>query len=275
MKNILLVLLLLTSSLAYADRSAVKDFFLEVAKGKIPRHSKVSIRGHNDTVGAVFETIWNQGGVYPFPTSALAMTIVSTSILDDGSPAGTGAQTVDVNCLDISYDVIATQTITLDGTTPVAIPTSCFRVNSSIVLAVGSLATNFGTITIENGGTVYGIIEAGDGISRSAFYTVPNNMYISVQTSTLDVDANKSIALKMFLTLEDTGRRIMPFQYHVTSIGQSTPLISSSLIPPKTDIDFRAAITSGSGEVDVNVDMILMDAGAVTSGAFQQVWGGL
>lgn len=150
------------------------DFMLEVAKGNVPGHSHINKFGHNAAVAITGEDVWAGGGTYNFyPTSAVACTIVSDSVNDDGSPVGTGARTVEVYGLDSNWD-LQQETVTIDGTTSVNLANSYIRLYRAEVLTAGSVGTNDGNITIAGGGNTGAYIAAGDGQTQQAIYTIPN-----------------------------------------------------------------------------------------------------
>lgn len=139
---------------------------------------RMAVLGNNPDVdtGSVPETVWPGGGLYPWMTGATSLEVVSTSVQD--SPTGTGISAISVTLLNTSY-VASNVAISLNGTTPVAISGSWFRINGGLTTAKGSgapatRATNAGDILIRDagGGTVRGIIPAGKGITRQAVFTV-------------------------------------------------------------------------------------------------------
>lgn len=72
--------------------------------------------------------------------------------------------------------------MTLNGLTPVAIPTSLFRINSALISSAGSGKTNAGNLTIRDsgGGTTRSMIPAGYGMTRKAIYTVPAGYTLTI-----------------------------------------------------------------------------------------------
>lgn len=121
------------------------------------------------------EDVWVTGGLYPFQSSDIALEIVSLSA-DDDKDAGTGAQSVTIQGLDAA-GLMQTETVQLEGLTPVAIPGTWLRVFRASCVAAGSGGVNAGNIIIRasGGGTTYATINAGDGQTTMAIYTVPSN----------------------------------------------------------------------------------------------------
>ena len=77
------------------------DFFLAVAKGDFTGYSKISKFGRNPGVkSADYESIWDGSNLYPWPTAAETLSVVSDDA--DDTSAGTGARTVEIEGLDSS-----------------------------------------------------------------------------------------------------------------------------------------------------------------------------
>lgn len=144
------------------------------------------------------EDIWPLGGVYPFLSVATALEILSDNAND--TSAGTGARTITINGLDGNYDEVI-QTVTLNGLTPVSIPTALLRVNNVILMSAGSTEVNQGNITVRDVATsvARAYVQAGAGISRSSIYTVPNGytLIINSMVFTINRAANTNDAMEV------------------------------------------------------------------------------
>jgi len=122
-----------------------KDFYLEVAKGNVPKHLDYSGWGANEDIdtATVPEDIYLAGGVFIPPTTYRVHNIVSSSVND--TSAGTGARTVHI------YGVVSTgladEIVTLNGVTPVATVNSYSDIYIMFVATAGSGNTNAGQIT--------------------------------------------------------------------------------------------------------------------------------
>lgn len=150
------------------------DYLINIGFGLVPGLTRVTALGNNPDVdtGTIPEDVWSGGGLYPWMTASTALEIVSTNAND--TAAGTGARTVLVQGLDINY-IEVSQTITLNGVTPVALPQNLFRINNALIASAGSGETNTGIINIQDAGagTIRAIIPAGYGITKQSIYTVP------------------------------------------------------------------------------------------------------
>jgi hypothetical protein len=165
-----------------------RDFLLDVGLGRVPGHSRVTASGVNPDVDTTTlpEDIWFTGGVYPFPTAATTLEVLSSSAED--AAAGTGMRTMQVIGLDANY-VEQTEIVTLNGTTPVALANSYLRLNRAQVVSAGSVRTNVGNVTIrETGaGQTRGSMRAAYGIMRQAIYTVPAGYTLAVCAATYSI----------------------------------------------------------------------------------------
>jgi hypothetical protein len=173
--------------------SVASEFGMAVGWGLAKGYTRVAAFGYNpDVDGATLpEDIWVGGGLYPWMTASTALEIISTSAND--ASAGTGARTVLVSGLDINY-VAVTQLVTLNGTTPVALATPLFRVNSLLIMSAGSGQVNAGQINVRDisGGTIRSIIAVGAGISQQSAYTVPAGFTLQVISNYTAITGNGS-----------------------------------------------------------------------------------
>jgi hypothetical protein len=100
---------------------------------------------------------------------------VSGSANDDGSPAGTGANTVTVTYLDDNFDQ-STEVITMNGSTEVELTEQNITfVQKAEVTSTGTGLASAGAITIADvtGGGVHAIIDAGAAESGNCSWMVP------------------------------------------------------------------------------------------------------
>lgn len=156
-----------------------EDFPLQVARGQIQGHTAINVFGYNPNVDTSEESIWPDGNTVPHPTVASALTIVSTSTADDS--AGTGARTVYIEGLNGDYNVIS-ETIIMDGTTPVVTTGTYLYVNQFYVATVGTGGANAGEITAKVSTTLYDIIATGYNNRTTGHYCVPAG-YTAYMTS--------------------------------------------------------------------------------------------
>jgi hypothetical protein len=147
-----------------------EPFGLQVARGQIQGHSVVSVFGYNPDLDTSEESVWPDGGTVPHPTIASVLDIASTSADDDS--AGTGARTVFIEGVDGNYNVVS-ETVTLDGTTPVSTVEEYLYINKFLVATTGSGGANVGQITAKLSTTLYDLIEVGFNNRTTGHYCVP------------------------------------------------------------------------------------------------------
>lgn len=246
-----------------------RDFFMDVAMGKVQGHSIHHIHGVNHDVDIGTEDVW-AGGVHPYPflpVTGQSMEIVSSSIAD--SPAGTGAAQVQVYGLNHKF-MIQSEFVTMNGTTAVQLQKQYRRINGVDVVSGGALNNsnlpNVGTITLQisGGGTIAVVIVIGDGKSLSSVYTIPRNYTAYVVTMSANVGKGKDVHISLrkriyrplnrgvFQTIshEELFENIFVKHYIV-------PLI----LPAKADIKITAVSTSENMNVSTEVCLILVHKG--------------
>jgi hypothetical protein len=171
--------------MALMDRlTGQNNFKARVAMGLVPRWEVFRKFGMNDAVISGTGEMWPQGGLRTLPTSAAVAAVVSDSVNDDA--AGTGAQTIIVEGLDSDYLQVS-ETVTMDGITPVNTTQTFLRVNRAYNVTAGSGEINAGNISISVGGDVQAYIEAAQGQTHQTHYTVPANKWLLIDLYTLGV----------------------------------------------------------------------------------------
>ena len=218
----------------------------DVAKGNIWDTKPLNIFGFNRTVGTSYETVWDDGGDYVYPSSAVAMDVVSSSASD--------AMQVLISGLDANYDQIS-ETVTLTGTSAVTTSTSFFRINSAVILT----GSNVGDISISNGGTKYAFIGAEIGTTQSSVYTVPagHSIYLfRIDCTSGTVNGQKFLYLRNVAT-NSAGRTLRVTEatfFESVSFDRQVPF----KIGEKTDFHFECKSSSSTNEVSLFVEAILV-----------------
>lgn len=162
-----------------ADATVVRSIAEEVAivQGLFQNYSITNKFGTNSDVdiASLPEDVWEGGGAYTgFPDSTLETISVLSSSASDAA-AGTGARTVRIFGLDGNYDE-QSETITLNGITPVASIGTYRRCYSATVMSAGSGGVNVGVITARHTTTVANIFVsmlAGRNQTNTSAFTVP------------------------------------------------------------------------------------------------------
>ena len=190
----------LDTALRLLDRVSGLDPYLEIARGKVEGQSHVNKFGRNDTIlsAGSAEDIWDGGGTYSFPSSALITKLVQAT-----DQVGTdGNATIEIQGLDTNWN-LKVQTADLDGTdttTEVTLGTPLRRVFRMKCLEDLILADD---VSVVGGGTIYSTIKAGNNQTLMAIYTVPagKTAYMTKYYGTINKGGAKTpdaVTLKMF-----------------------------------------------------------------------------
>lgn len=220
------------------------NIYLDIARGRFIGSSALNIFGFNRTVGTSYETIWDDGGNYVYPSSAVTMSVVSSS--------GSDTLNVLISGLDANYNEI-TETVTLTGTSPVTTTSEFLRINKAIVLT----SLNIGDITISNGGNTYAFIGADIGTTQSSVYTVPagHSIYlVRIDCTSGTVNGQKYLFIRNILR-SSSGRTL--------KVAESTFSQSISFdrqvpfrIEEKTDFHFEAKSSASDNEVSLFIEAV-------------------
>ena len=221
-----------------------------IGAGAVSGKTPFYIYGKNSDVDNALETVWAAGGNYVFPTTPIQMQVVSSSANDDGAPAGTGVQIVDIHYLDTNYAEQYT-TVILNGTTAVnTTPTNILRVNAFYTATVGTGGVAAGNISLQSvgGATTYAYIPAGENNSPQAVYTVPANKtaYVTWWDVSSGVDTGNHYTQFSFVcdvTMEGTRNAGVMIEHDMLGCLNGSAHAEANLpfgIPEKSDIIIKA-----------------------------------
>jgi len=164
--------------------------------------------GTSGNLQAIRATTYNE------PSANGQRSIASSSASD--SAAGVGARTVKITYLDATGAGPFTETLTLNGVTPVnTVATNLCFIEEMEVLTVGATGTNVGTLTLftatGGGGTVIGTIgignivaAVGDGQTLWAHHYVPVSRVLRVSSILVSSIAGGVAAAALFLLKAQT-----------------------------------------------------------------------
>lgn len=255
---------------ASIDMSAGQsDFFLNVAKGLIPGHSLIHKYGSVPNVDTNDDWVAVWGGAKgPYlgfnATAAEIATVVSNNVND--ASGGTGARTVTVSGLDADW-LDQTETVTMNGTTPVDTVGSYIRLFRAYVEESGSGETNEGEITIAQKVTtavVFGTIEPEYGQSNICAYTIPANKtaYLYSWDASINGNANASLEVR-------SRRRKFGKSFRITEertlLGAGTSYerrdykLPKNSTPPKTDLIIEVNSDSNNNAASASFDLLLVE----------------
>lgn len=241
-----------------------------VLAGGFANASIVKLNGRNAAISSSAETVWGPGATYARLASAVALEVVSASA--DDAAAGTGARTVEVDLLDGDYTA-STVTVTLNGTTPVAITGTFLAVNGVRVATAGSGLANAGVVSVRtvSGSVVKRQLTAGAtmGIGQDAdfIYTVPAGYKAILRTVSFS-GTGVTGDLTAYVNTHDSGGLLRNIgagksSLYVTAFNGARGEInfgSGVLIQEKTLIELRAIVSAGAGDLVASSELLLFKA---------------
>jgi len=226
-----------------------RDSGLAIAQGLFAEAEPLNIFGFNRSIGTTYETVFNDGGgLYQYPPSAVQMDVVSSDVSDTGQ--------VKISGLDADYNRIS-EVVTLNGTTTVTTTQSFLRINGAALVATPNLT---GNVTISNGGTTHGYIEADVGVQQGCFCSVPagHSLYIvRIDVNCGTIDTNKTVFIRNHLHFPSgVEYNVAEASFNVSQVSYDRQI--PFRINEKTDFSFRAKSDAATNEVSIFVEAVLV-----------------
>jgi len=224
-------------------------FDLQVARGQVPGHSTVNIYGYQPAVTTTFIPVWENATAYTFPLTAAKMNLAGSN--------GDNASILIVG-LDSRY-ILISETLVLNGLTPVPTVNSYLRINSMEV-TVGSATNPAGVVTLKDltNTTIYAQINTNVGRTQSAIYTVPAGYTyylkrVSIYTS---LNGNDFITYQN-KTISSTGVVRLTQQAPIAMIYDALRIMPRPFVE-KTDLLLMCKVNTGTGSVSVSQEGYLI-----------------
>ena len=235
-----------------------EPFELQVVRGQVENHKTIFKFGFNPDINGTEETIWDVGGIYAYPSSAVVMTVTT----DAGTPANDNGVTVIIEGLDGDFNEISDE-VTLAGAGTATTTKTFFRVNRAYVS--GSQAPT-GNLNITNGGTTYARITVEENQTLMAMWTVPAGYtgfldHVNIATGT--TFANQYITAQIVQRQLGGVFRVMMKQT-LGSGGVADFIVRYPiLVPEKTDIEVRAVSSGSNNLISANFSMVYIKNSSV------------
>jgi hypothetical protein len=224
-----------------------EPFELQVARGQIPGHYRLFKFGFNSLINEIEETIWDAGGIYAYPSSAVKMTATSTDGANDEDVQ------VTIQGLDADYNQLS-ETVTLNGSGTQETNSFFLRVFRAFI--EGSQEPS-GTINITNTGTTYARITLGENQTLMCVWTVPAGYtaYLLQKDVTCLTEANNKFGTLRLVSRLPGGvfrtRDKFSLANAHTEISYSIP----APYPEKSDIEVRAIGSSSNSALHVSATL--------------------
>lgn len=226
-----------------SQRGKFEPFELQVSRGQIAWHNRLLKFGNNPAINEVEETVWEGGGLYVYPSSALTLTATSSAGATDSDVA------IRVSGLDASYNEI-TDNIVLSGSGTATTTKQFFRVNRAFVTGSKGLT---GIVSFTNSGTTYATLNS-DNQTLMSLWTVPAGYtaYILQTDVTVLTEANNKFGTVRLVT------RLPGSVFRTQDLfsAQNSDVVRTYTlplpVPEKTDIEFRAVASSSNANLHVS-----------------------
>ena len=219
-------------------------YYLQVSRGLVDGHKRVFKFGYNGEIQDVEETIWDTGGIYAYPSTALAMTATSASGATDSGVK------ITIQGLDGSYNEVSEE-VTLNASGTATTTQTYLRVYRAFTS--GSTAA-VGNVVISNGGTTYALVSASEQQTLMALWTVPAGYtaYLFQLDVTAFTEQNNKVATIRMLTREFNGVFRTQNKFDAFAGPFHQDIQAPQPIPEKTDIEFRAVASSSNADLKVS-----------------------
>jgi hypothetical protein len=201
----------------------------EVALGLRQGQTTWNKFGYNSDLDVGTEVIASFGGTFAPLTTANTISIVSSSASDTN--AGVGANTVSVTYIDANK-VSQTETIVLNGTTPVLTSGTALGINRIQTTLSGTSLSNVGTITATIGGSTQGQVPIGEGFTQQAIFFVQDGHtfladFLSINAEKTGGGASPKVRIKGWVFNYDTNTKYMIFNKLIDTSAEN----NDSIIP--------------------------------------------
>ena len=223
---------------------AYEPFELQVARGQIAGHTCLKFFGYTTALGStamgpLWEGLTGSGGNYPYPASAVVMTLASSSASDT-------AVSILIEGLGAGY-VEQTEVVALNGTTNVNTTKTFLRINRMSTV----LGNAVGNVTAINSGTTYAKINAGVGDTQMSLYTVPAG-HTFYQTN-FEAGSNTSVTSGSYIkkrtyVVDNSLGGVITLQAQTVFVQSfALPITFPIEFPEKHDIQWQLQGTGGAG----------------------------
>ena len=244
-----------------------EPFYLQVARGQVEHHKNIFKFGFNPDVDDSLETVWVQGGLYSYLSSASTLYISSSSTADDA--AGTGARTATISGLDANYNEVSV-TVELDGQNGVQLgdASNWIRVFRISVNTAGSGGQNAGVLYVGTEASPtsgvpankYATVAIGDNQTLMALWTVPAGYtayLLQTDTTVATTQNNKYATMSLVARPINCAFRVVDRFVKAESSTHQEYTIPLKF-EEKTDIEFRAIGDSAAADIAISAAMDLI-----------------
>lgn len=251
------------------------DFYLEVRKGNVAKHSIVQKFGAIQNVTTTLTPVTTSGN-YPTPLTPVSLEVVSSSTND--TAAGTGARALTIEGISNTNGAWTreVQTIALNGTTAVSVPNQMLRVDRLYVSTAGGYATastpshnSTLTVRVAGGGATWQTIISNDtfGLSQSeiAVFTIPKGYKGYFLGKSAAIESTRTANIFLFVregadtvTAPFTPMRVKELERNLLTSATRQPISPLLKITGPADVGFMAQSTSVTTNLSIEFELLLV-----------------
>lgn len=233
-------------------------------------HTTHNVFGCNPEVGtAVYEDLWEEGGLYNFLQAALPLRIRAGGDVAD-TAGGSGARKVTFIGLDSDWLEISETIVTNGALASVPTSQSFIRINHAFVSECGTYGgSNEGVMTVETtGGVEVALMAAGDGKALQGIASVPEGkrayltgVRVAVGGTNKTASFQINIREKADIVVAPFGPAIIPARLDELGGGLDATIDFESWdgIGPRSDIWFSGIAQISSSPMTCSFEYVLVD----------------
>jgi len=241
----------------------ITDPYFEIAAGNVPSRTPVNIVGHDSNIGTTIATVGNNTGILQTYSTAADIDSISSDNAAD-------THDIIIEGLDINYNPVAAQPITLNGQNRVAIPVSLLRItkiyNATNIATQGLIWVYVNTAIVAGKPTdltkirksIHKTQTISNEISTSSSYTVPAGKTGLVVFGKMTVSDAKAIELT-FWARAFGGLFVLTHHIDVKNNNYDYFFKLPGRLFEKSDIEVRSSVDVGTADVALAYDIVLLN----------------
>lgn len=230
------------------------DTKLNIARGLVRKTVSLFKFGFNDTVGTTYETIWDGGGSYSYPT--VANTVVVTS---DGAANDSGVK-VTVTGLDANYADLSEE-VTLNASGTATTGNTFIRVFRSFNSGSTEMNSDTDDMVLTHSGITVAQFKGEHNQTLMAVYTVPagKTFYMKKFMASSHVGTGNVFNTIKVIARKPDGVFRTQFIFGMKDQFDVQEFDVPLKFTEKTDIEIRAKTSSSDTDVSASFEGVIYD----------------
>lgn len=181
------------------------NYGMEISRGNLSGKTNIRVEARNSSVDTTEQIIWNGGEAFSFSQTAASVRIKSGGNAAD-TAAGAGAREVTIVGINATGTQSTVTLATAGSSASATTSTQFIRINDFYVSQAGTYATgaaatgsNTGAISLEtSSGFLQGIIQANQGRSGTAIYSVPAGKKGYLRRIRVTPEGSKNVTFRLW-----------------------------------------------------------------------------